>query len=49
MQKKITIIGAGSVGATTAFALLTRGGATEVVLIDVNNAGHDQGLSLLSR
>ena len=36
MQKKITIIGAGSVGATTAFALLTRGAASEVVLIDVN-------------
>ena len=37
MQKKVTIIGAGAVGATTAFALLTRGAASEVVLIDVNN------------
>ena len=37
MQKKVTIIGAGSVGATTAFALLTRGAASDVVLIDVNN------------
>ena len=36
MQKKVTIIGAGSVGATTAFALLARGAASEVVLIDVN-------------
>ena len=36
MQKKVTIIGAGAVGATTAFALLTRGAATEVVLIDIN-------------
>ena len=36
MQKKITSIGAGAVGATTAFALLTRGAASEVVLIDVN-------------
>ena len=36
MQKKVTIIGAGAVGATTAFALLARGAATEVVLIDVN-------------
>ena len=36
MPKKITIIGAGSVGATTAFALLTRGAAAEIVLIDVN-------------
>ena len=35
MPKKVTIIGAGSVGATTAFALLTRGAASEVVLIDV--------------
>ena len=36
MQKKVTIIGAGSVGATTAFALLTRGAASQVVLIDIN-------------
>lgn len=36
MSKKITIIGAGSVGATTAFALLTRGAASEIILIDVN-------------
>ena len=36
MQKKVTIIGAGAVGSTTAFALLTRGAASEVVLIDIN-------------
>lgn len=36
MKKKITIIGAGSVGATTAFALLARNAASEVVLIDIN-------------
>lgn len=36
MQNKVTIIGAGSVGATTAFALLARGAASEVVLIDIN-------------
>ena len=36
MQNKVTIIGAGAVGATTAFALLTRGAASEVVLIDIN-------------
>ena len=36
MQKKVTIIGAGAVGSTTAFAMLARGAATEVVLIDVN-------------
>lgn len=36
MKKKITIIGAGSVGATTAFALLARNAATEIVLIDIN-------------
>jgi L-lactate dehydrogenase len=35
---KITIIGAGAVGSTTAFALLARGVATEVVLIDINTA-----------
>ena len=38
MQKKVTIIGAGSVGSTTAFALLTRGAASEVVLIDINTS-----------
>ncbi len=37
MRKKVTIIGAGAVGATTAFALLARGVASKVVLIDVNN------------
>lgn len=36
MRKKITVIGAGAVGATTAFALLTRGVASEIVLIDIN-------------
>ena len=36
MQKKVTIIGAGAVGSTTAFALLARGAASEVVLIDIN-------------
>ena len=36
MKKKITIIGAGAVGATTAFALLARNAASEVVLIDIN-------------
>ena len=35
-MKKVTIIGAGAVGSTTAFALLARGAASEVVLIDVN-------------
>ena len=36
MKKKVTIIGAGSVGSTTAFALLARNAASEVVLIDIN-------------
>ncbi len=38
MQKKVTIIGAGAVGSTTAFALLARGAASEVVLIDINTS-----------
>ncbi len=38
MKKKVTIIGAGAVGSTTAFALLTRGVASEVVLIDINTS-----------
>jgi len=33
---KITVIGAGSVGSTTAFSLAVKGVANEVVLIDVN-------------
>ena len=37
MQKKVTIIGAGAVGATTAFTLLARGAASDVVLIDINS------------
>ena len=36
MKNKVTIIGAGGVGATTAYALLARDAATDVVLIDVN-------------
>ena len=36
MHKKITIIGAGSVGAATAYSILSRNAAAEVVLIDVN-------------
>ena len=36
MSTKVTIIGAGGVGATTAYSLLARDAATEVVLIDVN-------------
>ena len=36
MNNKVTIIGAGGVGATTAYALLARDAATEVVLIDVD-------------
>ena len=36
MQKKVTIIGAGSVGSATAYSLLARGAASEVVLIDIN-------------
>lgn len=36
MNNKVTIIGAGGVGATTAYALLARDAATEVVLIDLD-------------
>ena len=36
MHKKVTIIGAGSVGAATAYSLLARNAASEVVLIDIN-------------
>ena len=35
---KISVIGAGSVGATTAYALMLSGVATEIVLVDVNKA-----------
>ena len=36
MKTKVTIIGAGNVGATTAYSILARDAATDVVLIDVN-------------
>ncbi len=36
MKNKVTVIGAGGVGATTAYALLARNAASEVVLIDIN-------------
>lgn len=36
MKNKVTIIGAGSVGAATAYSLLARDAASEVVLIDIN-------------
>ena len=36
MSKKVTIIGAGSVGATIAYTLAVTGTATEVVMIDIN-------------
>ncbi len=36
MRNKVTIIGAGGVGATTAYSLLAREAASEVVLIDIN-------------
>ncbi len=36
MKTKITIIGAGAVGATTAYSLLLGGSASEILLIDVN-------------
>ena len=36
MKKKVTIIGAGSVGATIAYTLVANGPVSEIVLIDVN-------------
>ena len=36
MGRKVSIIGAGSVGATIAFTLAVSGNAAEVVLIDIN-------------
>ena len=38
MSKKVTIIGAGSVGSTIAFTLAVRGIANEIVLIDINQS-----------
>ena len=37
-NRKITVIGAGSVGATTAFALTLKDIANEVVLVDINES-----------
>lgn len=36
MKTKVTIIGAGAVGATTAYSILACGAAQEIVLIDIN-------------
>ena len=38
MKNKVTIIGAGSVGATVAYTLVATGSVSEIVLIDVNEA-----------
>ena len=38
MSKKVTIVGAGSVGSTIAFMMAVKGLASEVVLIDINEA-----------
>lgn len=38
MGKKVTIIGAGSVGATIAYTMAVNGIATEVVMIDINES-----------
>ncbi len=38
MNNKVTIIGAGSVGATVAYTLVAMGSVAEIVLIDVNEA-----------
>ena len=38
MNNKVTIIGAGSVGATVAYTLVTTGSVAEIVLIDINTA-----------
>ena len=37
MKSKVTIIGAGSVGATIAYTLVANGPVSEIVLIDINN------------
>ena len=38
MNNKVTIIGAGAVGATVAYTLVATGSVAEIVLIDVNEA-----------
>ena len=38
MKNKVTIIGAGSVGATVAYTLVATGSVAEIVMIDVNEA-----------
>ena len=38
MGKKVTIIGAGSVGSTIAYTMAVNGIATEVVMIDINES-----------
>ena len=35
-EQKIAVIGAGAVGATTAYTLMAKGLAAEIILIDIN-------------
>ena len=52
-MSKITVIGAGSVGATIANDLMIQGTASEIVLVDINKqkafgeAGHLSGRAVL--
>lgn len=47
MSSKVTIIGAGSVGATIAYTLIVNGVASEIVLIDVNkNKAYGEALDI---
>ena len=48
MRKKISIIGAGNVGATIAFTLASHGIASEIVLIDINkNKARGEAMDIL--
>ena len=44
LMSKISIIGAGSIGATTAFALLQKGVATEIIINDILKKEFTQNL-----
>ena len=41
MKRKITIIGAGSVGSTIAYTMAVQGTASEIVMIDIKEEKKD--------
>ena len=46
MSRKVTVIGAGNVGATIAYTLSLGDIASQIVVVDINRDGHRSGNQL---